>query len=89
MTRFLVDGAELALAIAREHGIRVAVLTDRSPSCGSGKIHDGSFSGRLLRGEGVTAAALGRAGVRVFSEEELASADARVRELESRAPAGS
>src|SRR5262249_27857403 len=59
-------GAAVAVRMARELGIRVAVLKSRSPSCGTDHVYDGSFSGRLVDGDGVTAAALRRAGVRVF-----------------------
>jgi uncharacterized protein YbbK (DUF523 family) len=69
-------GAATAVATARELGIRVAVLKSRSPSCGIGQIYDGTFSGRLIAGDGVTATALRRAGVQVFDEDHLAEADA-------------
>jgi uncharacterized protein YbbK (DUF523 family) len=75
-------GAEAALALVREHGIRVAVLKARSPSCGNRENYDGSFSGTRVAGEGVTAAALRRAGVLVFSEEELDAAEAEVLRLD-------
>ncbi len=75
VTDAFVAGAEHAVGVAQELGIRVAVLKTRSPSCGTGGIYDGSFSGRLVTGTGVTAAALRRAGVRVFNEAELAEAD--------------
>ena len=75
VTDAFVAGAEHAVAVAQELGIRVAVLKTRSPSCGTGEIYDGSFSGRLVTGTGVTAAALRRAGVLVFNEAELAEAD--------------
>jgi uncharacterized protein YbbK (DUF523 family) len=52
------------------------VLKSRSPSCGTGQVYDGSFSGRLVAGDGVTAAALRREGVEVFDETELEEADA-------------
>lgn len=68
-------GAEAALRRARLEGIRVAVLKERSPSCGSHRIYDGSFSGMRVGGEGVTAALLRQAGVRVFSEEQIVEAD--------------
>lgn len=77
-----ISGAEQALKLVHEHGIRLALLKARSPSCGNLQNYDGSFSGRKVAGEGVTAAALRRAGVRVFSEEELAAAEAALRELE-------
>lgn len=69
-------GADVAVAMARDLGIRVAVLKSRSPSCGTGQIYDGSFSGRLVAGDGVTAAALQREGVEVFDETQLEEADA-------------
>ncbi|WP_434602144.1 DUF523 domain-containing protein [Pseudomonas sp. Z4-7] len=69
-----LSGAYQALALAREHGIRIAVLKANSPSCGNLLTYDGTFSGVKVRGEGVTAALLKRNGVRVFSELELAEA---------------
>ena len=48
------------------------MLKARSPSCGNLENYDGSFSGRRVPGEGVTAALLRRAGVQVFNEEQLA-----------------
>ncbi|CFT82637.1 Uncharacterized conserved protein [Bordetella pertussis] len=67
----------------RERGIRVAVLKEGSPSCGSGYTYDGSFSGARIAREGVTAASLRRAGARVFSEHELDAAQAWLRHLET------
>lgn len=49
----------------------LAILKARSPSCGSGKIYDGSFFGKLTAGDGVTAALLKSQGLRVITEEEL------------------
>lgn len=69
------SGARMAVRIARELGIRVAVLKSRSPSCGTGRIYDGTFSGRLVEGDGVTVAALRREGVQVFDETQLEEAD--------------
>ncbi len=80
-----VAGAEQALALVRRHAIRLAVLKARSPSCGNLENYDGSFSGTRIAGEGVTAAALRRAGVRVFNESQLAEAEAALIELEGQA----
>jgi uncharacterized protein YbbK (DUF523 family) len=74
-------GAEAAVALVREHGIRVAVLKEDSPSCGVRRVYDGSFSGRKIPGSGVTAAALRAAGVTVFSDEQLEAADALLASL--------
>ena len=65
-------GAEQAVALVRQHGIRYALLKARSPSCGNVENYDGSFSGVRVSGEGVTAAALRQVGVRVFNEEQVA-----------------
>lgn len=75
VTSAFLTGARTAVQIARELGIRVAVLKSRSPSCGTGRIYDGTFSGRLADGDGITAAALRRAGVQVFDETQLEEAD--------------
>ena len=64
-------GAEEALRLARLFGCRRAVLKERSPSCGSGTIYDGSFSGRLAGGDGVTAALLRENGIAVCGESAL------------------
>lgn len=77
-------GAQLALALVQRQGIRLAVLKSRSPSCGNRETYDGSFSGRKVAGEGVTAALLRRAGVQVFNEHELAAALEALQALESR-----
>ena len=65
------QAAENALALARETGCSYALLIDGSPSCGSGFIYDGSFTGRRLKGEGVAAALLRQNGIRVFSDKEI------------------
>lgn len=64
-------GAERAVELARRTGARKALLKANSPSCGSGKIYDGTFSGRVVPGDGLAAAALKAAGVRVWTEEDL------------------
>ncbi|HLV17073.1 MAG TPA: DUF523 domain-containing protein, partial [Pseudomonas sp.] len=75
-------GAEAALQLVRQHNIRLAILKARSPSCGNRQNYDGSFSGTLIDGEGVTAAALRQAGVQVFSEHELEAAAEALHSLE-------
>ena len=65
-------GAQLALETARREGCRLALLKERSPSCGSGRIYDGSFSGTLIPGDGVAAALLKEQGLAVFGESEFA-----------------
>lgn len=64
-------GAKAALDIARSCGCTAAILKARSPSCGSGEIYDGSFTGTRVSGWGVAAALLRDAGLEVYNEEAL------------------
>ena len=65
-------GAEAAYALCRDTGTTVALLKEKSPSCGKGKIYDGSFSGKLTDGDGYTAEYLSCRGIAVFGESQLA-----------------
>ncbi|MDO4323656.1 MAG: DUF523 domain-containing protein [Lachnospiraceae bacterium] len=67
-------GAEETLKLAQLFGCKCAVLKARSPSCGSGMIYDGTFSGRKIEGDGVTAALLKENGIRVYTENEAEQA---------------
>ena len=64
-------GAEEALRLCRLFDCEAALLKERSPSCGSGEIYDGSFSGTLTAGEGVTAELLRTQGIPVYGESRL------------------
>lgn len=64
-------GAEEAFRIAKLAGCRKAILKARSPSCGCGRIYDGTFSGTLVDGDGVCAALCKANGIEVVTEEEL------------------
>jgi len=87
LTRQFVFGARQALEAARQHNIRIAVLTDGSPSCGTTYIYDGSFSEVKLSGStGVTAALLRSEGLDVFSQRQLFEAAQRLLELEGGKP---
>ncbi len=75
VTSQFIDGAQKALAFAKDHGCAYALLIDGSPSCGSVAIYDGSFSGRKQEGNGVTAALLAQAGIAVFSPATIDALD--------------
>ncbi len=66
-------GAEAALSVAQKEGCTLAVLKSRSPSCGSGEIYDGTFSRRLIPGDGMTAELLKAQGIAVLSEDDIPS----------------
>ena len=65
-------GAGEAVRLAQTLGCTVAVLKERSPSCGSGQVYDGTITGTLTQGFGVAAERLLAAGIRVIGESELA-----------------
>lgn len=65
------DGAEKTLYIARENNCPVALLKERSPSCGCSKIYDGTFSGTLVDGNGITAQLLLDNDIAVFGESNI------------------
>lgn len=64
-------GAVETAGLAQLFGCRCAVLKERSPSCGSSRIYDGTFSKRLTKGDGSAAALLKAKGIRVFGESEI------------------
>ena len=71
VTAQFVRGAEEVLKISRAFPVTAAILKQRSPSCGSSLIYDGTFAHRTKPGRGVTAALLDRYTIPVYSEEEL------------------
>ena len=71
VTRQYNRGAEETLRLAKLFDIRTAILKSKSPSCGKGLIHDGTFEGGMTEGHGVPADLLMRTGIKVYTEEEL------------------
>ncbi len=71
VTEEFVKGAEEALKIAKMAGCTSAILKAKSPSCGFGKVYDGSFSGTLKDGDGVFAGMLKKNGFNIITEEDL------------------
>ena len=63
-------GAEETLRLSKLFSCRIAILKSNSPSCGSGQIYDGCFCGRLIPGDGMTAALLKQEGLTVLSEKD-------------------
>ena len=63
-------GADTALWLARRYDCKAALLKEKSPSCGSGQIYDGSFTGTLVPGDGVAAQLLKEEGLIVFGESD-------------------
>lgn len=64
-------GASQVLKLAKCLNIQEVILKQKSPSCGCGKIYDGTFSDKIIKGDGVTAALLKKNGIKVITEEDL------------------
>mgnify|MGYP001374528869 FL=1 len=71
VTEFFERGARETLKLARLYNSKCAILKERSPSCGYGKVYDGTFSGTLIEGSGMTADLLIRNGIRVLGESQI------------------
>lgn len=71
VTKEFKTGAREVLKIAKIFGIKTAILKQRSPSCGSGQIYDGSFSGKIIKGDGITTTLLKKNAINVISEEDI------------------
>jgi len=71
ITSFFEKGANEILKTAKSFDIKEAILKQRSPSCGCGQIYDGTFSGKTIKGDGVTTALLKKNGIKVINEEDL------------------
>lgn len=71
VTDNFVKGAQQALILAKIYNVKEAILKQKSPSCGCGKIYNGTFRKKLIKGDGVTTALLKKSGISVISEEDL------------------
>jgi uncharacterized protein YbbK (DUF523 family) len=71
VTANFMKGAVEVLKFCKEMRIEHAVLKARSPSCGKGMVYDGTFTGKLVEGNGVTAQLLMENGITVITEEEF------------------
>ena len=69
VTEAFTRGAEETLRMARLYGCETAILKAKSPSCGFGEIYDGTFSGTLRPGQGVTAQLLSENGIAVLVKD--------------------
>lgn len=77
-------GAAQALFLAEKYGCRLALLKEKSPSCGCGRVYDGTFSRTLIPGDGVTAELFRKRGIEVFGESQVEELLRRLEELRER-----
>ncbi len=71
VTESFQKGAEAALRAALKNQCSLAILKERSPSCGCGSVYDGTFTGTVVKGDGMTARLLLQAGIKVLGETSL------------------
>lgn len=71
VTLNFIRGAKEVLKFCQEMGIKRAILKARSPSCGKGMVYDGTFIGKLVEGNGITAQLLMDNGIEVVTEDEI------------------
>ena len=71
VTEEYVRGAQEIARLARLYGCTHAILKEKSPSCGKGRIYDGTHTGTLTNGNGVLAELLMEMGVKVVGETEI------------------
>lgn len=83
VTAAFESGARAALELCQHHHIRIAVLKESSPSCGSTLIHDGTFHRQKIPGQGITTELLRNHGIFVFNELQWEQAQQKLVELES------
>lgn len=67
------QGALKTLTIAKENDCQCAILKSRSPSCGVSEIYDGTFSKKIINGDGITTRLLKSYGIKVVSNEKIAT----------------
>jgi uncharacterized protein YbbK (DUF523 family) len=71
LTDTFEKGAEEALRLALLAGCDEAILKSNSPSCGYGRVYDGTFTGKKKEGKGVFAALLEKNGIKIYTDEEV------------------
>ena len=71
VTKNFKMGAKQVLKLAKLFGIKKAILKQKSPSCGCGQIYDGTFSDKVIKGNGVATALLKREGIKITSDDKI------------------
>ena len=71
VTQNFKRGANETLMLAKKFNVKKALLKSKSPSCGCGLIYDGTFNGKLIKGDGITTELLKKHGIEVLTEKDL------------------
>ncbi len=81
VTAEYTKGAVEAVRLAKENDVAFCIMKQKSPSCGSKLIYDGTFTGTKIPGQGLAVEMLRNAGVKVFADEEIEEAEAYLETL--------
>lgn len=71
VTDYFVRGATIALKKSLESGAKIAILKEKSPSCGTKFIYNGEFNGTLIKGSGVFSSLISQKGIKILTEEDF------------------
>ena len=71
VTKEFNKGAEEALNIAKSVNADTAILQQRSPSCGSKMVYDGTFTNKLIKGKGVTTKLFEENNIKVLTIDDI------------------
>lgn len=70
VTEYFIRGAKLTVKIAKLLKVDLVILKSKSPSCGVHEVYDGTFTGNLVKGLGVTAWFLKKEGYHIIDEND-------------------
>lgn len=70
-TLYFMTGAKKALEIYKANNCKAAILKESSPSCGLNLIHDGTFSGKKIKGMGITCRQFIANGIKIYTEDDI------------------
>ena len=70
VTHEVLDGVKIFMKAVARMNVTAVILKTKSPSCGKGKIYDGTFTGKMTDGNGVLTAVLLKEGIKVYTEED-------------------
>lgn len=73
ITNEILTGVLYVVSAVKKMGIKSAILKTKSPTCGMGKIFDGTFSGKLIEGNGILTEALLKENIKVYTEDNCLS----------------
>ena len=71
VSEYFANGAKIALSKAIENNVTLAILKEKSPSCGVKKVYNGQFNGTLVKGSGVFSSLIGQLGIKILTEEDF------------------